>query len=207
MKKVLVILILTLFGFYSFSQDNFIPEKFDLGLMKTKTGARVIYNGEKNSFTFDIVGENINPTEQKGFIIIDNNIFQTVILPFPQKVDFKGMTVEEQKANLLAYRDYEIDYFKNQVKLDITNLKYDWLVLNDKVFLFWYFNMPVDNETVRKQLYLTSICFDHILNLNTVQEKDKDSFKFGKELLVKIGETLELNEHVLDIEKLSQELN
>jgi len=207
MKKITVFLILTVIGFYSFSQNNFVPEKFDLGLLKTKTGARVIYNGEKNSFTFDIIGEKINPTEQKGFIIIDNNIFQTVILPFPQKVDFKGMTVEEQKANLLAYRDYEIDYFKNQLKLDITKLKYDWLLLNDKVFLFWYFNMPVDNETVRKQLYLTTICFDHILNLNTVQEKDNESFESGKELLVKIGETLELNEHVLDIEKLSQELN
>ena len=117
------------------------------------------------------------------------------------------MTIEEQKANLLTYRDYEIDYFKNQLKMDITNLKFDWLELNDKVFLFWYFNMPVDNETVRKQIYLSTICFDYFLNLNTVQEKDKESFKFGKKLLVKIGESLELNEHVLDLEKLSKELN
>ena len=47
MKRLSAILILCLIGFYAFSQNAYVPEKFKSGLLKTKTGARVIYNGEK----------------------------------------------------------------------------------------------------------------------------------------------------------------
>ncbi len=207
MKRKLALMILTLTGLFCYGQNDYKAEEFQSGLMKTKTGAMIVYTGSNHSFTLEILSDNLKPSEQPNFVIIDNIIFQSVIMPFQQKLDFENLSIETQKSNLLGYMNYELDYFKNELKQNILNEKYEWIKLNEKLFLFWFYDMPKSNKQIKKQIYLTTICFDHILNLNTPLMRDKDDFNFNKELLTKIGKSLKLKNEPIDLNILYNELN
>jgi len=48
-------------------------------------------------------------------------------------------------------------------------------------------------------MFLTTICFDHILNLNTPVTREKGDILFNKELLNNIAGSLTLNDTIIDI--------
>ena len=212
MKRLLTFIII---GFTNLltvhSQDTYKAESFKAALLQTKTGAMVVYNGEKHSFTVDIIGDTIKPTEHPNFVIVDNRILQSSILPFETKLDFENMDIDSQKKNLLGYMKYELDYDKEQLKSKNLNEKYEFVSLNNKIFLFWTFDMPKSNETVAQQCALVTICFDQILVLNMPVTKGKQIRKLEtydkiKEYLLSTGKTLKLNNHTLDLNKLYYEL-
>jgi len=134
MKRLLTFLIISLSGLLAYSQDNYKAESFKAALLQTKTGAMVAYNGEKHSFTIDIIGDTIKPTEHPNFVIVDNRILQSSIIPFQTKLDFKNMNEDSQKKNLLGYMKYELDYDKEQLNSKDLNEKYEFVTLNDSCF-------------------------------------------------------------------------
>jgi hypothetical protein len=91
--------------------------------------------------------------------------------------------------------------------LNIANVKYEWMDLNHKRFLLWYYDMPAGKKnSVLKQLNLSTICFAHALNLNNpVTEGDK--FEENKALLLKVAQTLKQNDFSLDFDELYKKLN
>jgi hypothetical protein len=193
-------------GLICFSQNEYKPEDFHAALLQTKTGAMIVYTGDKHSFTLDIVSKNIKPSEEPNFVIVDNTVLQSIIIPFPQKFDFENMNIETQKQNLLGYMNYELDYIKNELKEKIDNEKYEWVELNNKLFLLWFYDMP-KNKNIEKQVYLTTVCFDHILNLNTPLERERNDFNFAKDFLIKISQTIKLYDKSINLDELYKELN
>jgi len=212
MKRLIAILFFCLSNFYVFSQATYKAEPFKAALMQTKTGAMVVYNGKKHSFTIDIISDSIKPSKHPNFVIVDNKVLQASIISFQSKLDFDNLDEEAQIKNLLGYMNYELDYVKNQLKSKDLNEKYEFIKLNDKIFIFWTYDMPKSNESIDKQCYLVTICFDQMLILNTPLTKGKqsyytESFDKLKEFLLSIGKTLKLNNYSIDLNKLYNDLN
>ncbi|MDP4185821.1 MAG: hypothetical protein Q8862_11755 [Bacteroidota bacterium] len=205
MKTNLVFVFFLLVGLSTFGQNDYTAEKYQTALMPTKTGGMIAYTGTSHSFTLNLVSNNIKPLEHH-LINIDNTIFQSIIIPFKKKCDFEHMSIEDQKANLLGYMNYELDYVSKELKLDVRNKKYEWLELNGKQFLFWYYDMPDSNPQIEKQIFLTTVCYDQFLCLGSPLGKNKNGFEFNKALLVKIGKTLQMNNKPIDLNELQKEL-
>lgn len=201
MNKLL--LIVSLFILASFIEKN---EEFEIGLIPTKTGALFAYTSETKSFTIELVGEKIQPLEQKYYVIIDGWIFQSFILSFDNTKNYDFTEEEVQKSSLSQYVDYEVKYFQNELIYSCDSLVLKWEKINEKYFYFWYFNTPKEQESIKKQLYLSTICHNQILNINIPLQNSK-SFEEGKEFLFKIAESLKINNYPLDFNELYQEMN
>jgi len=191
------------------------PEDFKSALMEMKGGAEVVYSSDKHSFTLDIISNSIKPLDKPGYVNVDNKILQFVLIPNSALKDSPDTAA--QMAQLRGYSKYELDYIKNDLKLDYKNLKYEWLTINSKVFLLWYYDMPPDKTKVtpkagntisaaEKQINLSSMCFGEVLNLNT-PFLNGDSFDEDKGLLLKVAQTLRQNDFKIDFNELYKKLH
>lgn len=205
MRQLILLIIFSLTNLMLYSQTTYKAEDFKSALMQTKSGAIIVYTGQQHSFTIDIVGK-ITPSEKPNFVTVDNKILQSSIIPFETKLDFEKLSEEAQKKNLLGYMDYEMNYIKEQLKSKNLNEKYEFITLNNKIFLFWSYDMPKSYKAVDKQCYLVTICFDQMLILNCPVDNGK-TFIDIKDMLTNIGKTLKLNNNTIDLEKLYNELN
>jgi len=180
--------------------------EFESGLIPIKSGAIFAFTSEEKSFLLHLESENIEPLEARNFVQVDNWVFQAFNLGFekPKNVDLK--TESEQKKLLSRYVMYEIDYFKNELKIPCDNLKMNWGKINDNYFYFWYFNMPDTKGSISKQMYLTTICHDQFLNMSIPIGKESD-FKNGKEFLFKVAKTLEINDFPVSFVELNRKYN
>jgi hypothetical protein len=201
----MTLLILTLTSLLCFSQ-SYKAEGFKSALMQTKTGAMVVYTGETHSFTIEIIGNDIKPSDKPNFMTVDNKILQSSIIPFQTQLEFEKLSEEAQKKNLLSYMDYEMKYIKDQLKAKNLNENNEFISLNNELFLFWTYDMPKSYKTIDKQCYLVTICFDQMLILNSPVDSGK-SFKEIKDFLLNIGNTIKLSDHSIDLNKLYEELN
>ncbi|KAJ1379797.1 hypothetical protein B484DRAFT_441016, partial [Ochromonadaceae sp. CCMP2298] len=113
--------------------------------------------------------------------------------------------LEVQKSFLLQYMNYELNYFKNEVKMAVENQKAGWGPVGDKHFLLWHFDTP-DYPTVQKQMYLSTIVFDNFLNINIPLTNGQD-FDEGMNFLKKVAASLVLHEHPIDVEAFYKEVN
>lgn len=181
-------------------------EEFQPAMIETKFGAMIIYNGTKNSFTLRIVSKSIEPTEQENFLLVDKKLVQSSIIPFQEKFDFKTMSVEQQKQLLTGYKEYEKEYVQEQLKIQLEESE-QFLNLEGKIFKYWTFNMPKDNDSVSKQVYLFTICFDQILMLNGPVVKDQSEVEL-KNILINMAKTVELfPDKTQDVRKLYFDFN
>jgi hypothetical protein len=203
MKFRLLFLIL-IFGTICTAQN---VETFKPAILKTKKGAKVVFNSPEHAFTFDLVSDSIKPPEKPNFLIIDNHVFQYVVLTPSNRVNYDSLSIERKKVNLTSYMNYELDYFKKDLKLEIENLKTEWVDLNGRLFLFWFFDMPESNKSVEKQIYLTTICFDNIVGFNTPVTRDKNEISQYKNLLFSAANTLKTFSNPINLDELYNELN
>jgi hypothetical protein len=204
MKKLPILLTFILSNSFCFSQ-NYQAEKFQAAMMQKKDGALIVYTGQKHSFTIDIIADSVKPSDQPNFLIADGKIIQSKIIPFKTKLDFDNLSEEAQKKNLLGYMDYEMDYIKEQLKSKKLNESNEFINLNNKIFLFWTYDMPKNYPTIAKQCYFVTICFDQILILNSPVDKVK-TLEEVKGFLINIGKTLKQNDKIIDLNKLYYEL-
>jgi hypothetical protein len=178
-------------------------EKFTLELMQTKAGAKVVYNSDAHAITLDIVSNKIVLTGNPNLVNVDNKPFQFVLIA-NNALSTTDTTLARQKAELLGYADYEIRYIKDEVKLKISGFTQKWVTINNKLFLFWSYDMPADNKSVRQQINLSTLCFAHVLNLNNAVTNDQ-TIETNQSLLFNAANTLKLAGHI-DLKKLYQQL-
>jgi hypothetical protein len=199
-KFTFITLAIVLYSLSGFSQE------FESALIPMEDGAVFAFTSAKKSFTIDLIGEKLQPLEAKNFVIVDNWIFQAFTLGFdnPKKVDLS--TEDEQKKSLSQYVMYEIDYFKNELGYNCDSLKLEWGKINEKYFYFWHYKTPDSMETLKKQMYLTTICHDQILNMSIPLDNDRN-FEDGKNFLFKIGKTLVLSDKPIDFNELYYKYN
>ncbi|MEP3390669.1 MAG: hypothetical protein ABJO02_20920 [Reichenbachiella sp.] len=188
--------------FYSLA---FTQETFESALIPSKNGAVITYTSDEHAFTVTLNSNSIEPSDQPNFLTIDGWILQSFILGYDNP-KAKDMSVEENaKRALSQYVMYELDYFKEQLKLEIEP-KLEWGHMKGLYFYFWYFDTPPELETLQGQLFLTTMCFNQFLNLNIPLEKGK-SFEEAKAYLMNIGKSITLHDHPIDFESLYTELN
>ncbi len=184
---------------------TFAQETFESALIPSKDGAVITYTSDKHAFTVTLKSDSIQPSEQPNFLTIDGWILQSFILGFDNP-NGKDMSIEENaKGALSQYVMYELDYFKEQLKLEIEP-KLEWGNMKGLNFYFWYFDTPPELETLQGQLFLTTMCFNQFLNLNIPLEKGK-SFEEAKSYLMNIGKNITLHDHPLDFQTMYNELN
>jgi hypothetical protein len=181
-------------------------EEFQSSLIEAKFGVMIVFNGQKNSFTLRIVSKSIEPSKQENFLMVDKNLIQASVIPFQEKFDFKSMSIEQQRQLLTGYKEYEKEYVEQQLKTVLSGTE-QFLNFDGKIFKYWSFDMPKGNNSVAKQVYLFTICFDQILLLNGPVEKDQNETEM-KTVLINLAKTLELFQgKTQDLRKLYFDLN
>ncbi|HWD89377.1 MAG TPA: hypothetical protein VG367_14700 [Mucilaginibacter sp.] len=204
--RTLFIFIFTVVAGSAFAQSS--TEDFKKALMKTKDGAEIAYTSNKHSFTFNIVADSIKPLQNPGYLIVNNKVIQYILIGNSALLA-SDSTQEKQKQQLLGYMQYELEYIRGELKIDYQNLHNEWLDLNGKTFLLWYYDMPPNSDkkaNVTKQINLSTMCFTHVLNMNTPFEMNDDLEK-DKHMLTAIAETLKMNNFTIDFNELYKKLN
>jgi len=173
-------------------------------LLKKAGGAEIVYSSNEHSFTLNIVSNDIKPTDNPGYLSVNNKALQYDLADNDAQGKDES-SKSEQKNLLIGYMKYKWDNIKNHLKLNVTGLAHNWVVINNKIHLLWYYNMPGNNNPVIKQINLSTLCFGHVLNLNTSCKKD-DNPDDDKELLLTIAQTLKQNNFKTDFAARYKEL-
>lgn len=198
MNIFLITLIGLSFAASSFGQSNLYDEKFTLTFTPTKKSGEWVFKGKTHSFSVTVFSNKIEPSESPSYITADNIVIQVMTLPLPQStLDLTQLTIPQQKETLEGYLNYELDYFKNEVKINYKKLTKGWITINSKLWLLWTFDSSDFNTsepTVNKpqfQIYASTICFNQILDVNTPVMKDQVLSK-STEIIKKLMSTLKL---------------
>lgn len=166
----------------------------------------MVFAGKKHSFTLDIKGDSIKPSDQPNWVLINNSIVQATCVPLPGGKDASKCPLAQQREILNGYVDYEMAYFHEELKLVTKDVKKEWPVIGGRQFLLWYFDVPkqevpgaekVKRQTIR-QVYLSEVWFDQVLDLNNALINNSDLEK-AKAILYPIARSLKSSDGELDI--------
>ena len=198
MKTFLFLLPILVLTSEAFAQNDISSETFQLSFSTKKDGGQFVFNGKSHYFSIDIIADSISTSDNPNFIIADNHIVQVSTIPLPPiKPDLQNLTTMQQKVALEAYVQYEMDYFKNQLNLNIGDLKKEWVTINDRMWLIWSFDTPEQKQIsevtmkTKSQIYASSICYNQVLDLNT-PVMPEHNFKKSKALINKMMASLKL---------------
>jgi len=184
------LLLLGLICFSIAASAQYKAEEFQASVIETKFGAMIVFNGQKNSFAIRIVSKSIEPSQQENFLLVDKKLIQASAIPFQEQFDFKSMSIAQQKELLSGYKEYEKEYVQEQLKAQLEESE-QFMNLEGTMFKYWSFDMPKDNNSVVKQVYLFTICFDQILLLNGPVVKGQSESEV-KSVLISMAKSLEV---------------
>jgi hypothetical protein len=184
------LLLLSLICFSIAASAQYKAEEFQASVIETKFGAMIVFNGQKNSFAIRIVSKSIEPSQQENFLLVDKKLIQASAIPFQEQFDFVSMSTDQQKELLTGYKEYEKEYVLEQLKTQLEESE-QFMNLEGKMFKYWSFDMPKDNSSVVKQVYLFTICFDQILLLNGPVVKGQSESEV-KSVLISMAKSLEV---------------
>jgi len=91
--------------------------------------------------------------------------------------------------------NYELDYFKNELKIKTVNLNTEWKTIHSRLWLIWSFDVPVQkkdlnaSKQVNHQIYASTICFNQVLDLN-IPLLPGDNLEQSGDLIIKLMSTL-----------------
>ena len=187
---------------------TFGQQEYEKALIESETGGYMIFTNDSNSLVFHLDTAKVELLESgNNFFILVDSIWtlQLFTLGFqnPNNKDINDLDV--QKSFLLQYMNYELNYFKEELEMNIENQKAGWGPVGNKHYLLWHFETP-DYPTVQKQIYLSTIVFDNFLNINIPLTNDQ-SFDEGLNFLDKVARTLELHDHPTNIEEFYRKVN
>lgn len=200
MKTLLIAIPLLINNILAIGQTEVHKEKFDSYFLIRKDGGQFLYNGKSHSFTVDVVADSVKTTDSPNFILVNEHIVQSNILPLPSSsLDLTKLSSDQQKEILEGYVKYEMDYFKDELKLNCQNLNKEWITINSKLWLVWTFDLAdqkvADNLSAqtKTQIYSSTICFNQILDLNTIILPTDNPAK-SREIVDKLMASLKLSD-------------
>jgi hypothetical protein len=196
MKSIILTISILTVSIFAFGQMDIYKEEFELSYLPQINGGQFLYNGRAHAFTIDIVADSIQTSESPNFITVDNHIVQTSVVPLPETgLDLNNLTTAQQKEALEGYVNYELDYFKTEVKIKCVNLNKEWKNIHSRLWLIWSFDVPAQkkdpnvSKQVAHQIYSSTICFNQVLDLN-VPLLPGDNLEQSKDLIIKLMSTL-----------------
>ncbi|GAC1308880.1 MAG: hypothetical protein NVSMB24_23330 [Mucilaginibacter sp.] len=194
MKILGVAIFFLFFGQELFAQTS--AENFRSIFFKKKNGGQIVFSGNIHSITIDIDSAEIKSTDKPGSIIVGDKMLQ-----YELAADTVLYKSPDPKEHLTAFLKGRLGYAKHQLKQHYTNSGHDWLVINNKTWLLWYYNLPGEYGSVIRQINLSTVCFSHILNLTVFSNTD------DKTLLTPIAQTLKQNDFKIDFDAQFKALN
>jgi hypothetical protein len=181
------------------------PEDEHARLLTGKKRSLIAYAGAAHSFTLETTAHSVKPSDVPGFITIDKQIVQATVVPVAKNIDLSGLTPSRERDILLKYMDYELDYYKKKLKQHYSHLQTEWMTLQGRLFLVWYFDMPENYKLVSRQVYVSTLFFDQVMDLNAPVFKTGD-WGNARELLVRLARTMKTFDKRLDLEALGKKL-
>jgi len=180
-------------------------EEAHASLVAGKKRSMIAYTGKGHSFTMDVNAKTAKTSDIPGFVSVDGQIVQATLVPSQPAVDARQFTTAQEKEALTKYMNYELAYYKKKLKQNYTQLETEWITVNDRLFLVWYFDMPKDYKLVSRQLYFSTLYQDQVLDLNAPVFKT-EQFSHARGVLNKLVNTLKTYDKNLDMEELKKEL-
>jgi hypothetical protein len=194
---------------FSQTQKDYEAEEFKSTLLlKKKTGAILVYNGSKRSFTIDFIADTIKPDSKPYLIKANNNILKPSLFPSGRTLHSDSLNEEFESKSMRGVMNYlKIQHFNSK---DFDK-NYEFIDINGKTFLFWMVETPKANKTIDKQYYIETVCFGRVLVLNASMAYEMPSNSTiisdnTKDFLISIGKTLKLNNYPVDIKKIAKEV-
>ncbi|GGA99246.1 hypothetical protein [Puia dinghuensis] len=205
MKATLTLLILAC-CFTIRAQQSTIPDNEHARLLIGKKRCLIAYAGNDHSFTLETPLHSAKPSDVPGFITIDKQIVQATVVPGDKNIDLTGMTPAREKDVLQKYMNYELDYYRKKLKQHYSHLQTEWLTLSGKLFLVWYFDMPPTYKLVSRQVYVSTLFGNEVMDLNAPVFKTDDWGK-ARGILVRLAGTMKTFNKRLDLDDLGKKLN
>lgn len=172
------------------AQTPYKAEKFEPNLVKAPYGALLMFTGKFNSFSIKFESPDVQPTQKQNFILMDHQLIQANLIPFQKDFGFDNLAPEKQKELLNRYKEFEKKHVESGLNIKIKE-KEAFAVFNHKLFKTWMYQMPKGKQSVVKQVYFMTICFDQILVLSAPVPKGESDMTVVN-LLQNVAETLTL---------------
>jgi hypothetical protein len=184
-----------------------LPEDYDhASFLQGKKRSLIGYAGKEHSFSIDVAARSAKPSDLPEFVNIEGLIVQSTLLPVPPDIDLRHLNPSREKDLLTKYMKDELDYYKKKLRQNYNKPESEPVTIKGRVFLLWYFDMPENSKMVKRQVYLSTLFFDQVMDLNIPIFKVSD-FPRARTLLVKLAGSLKTyNKHV-DLALLSKQLN
>jgi hypothetical protein len=170
MKNFLLIILTGLCAINANGQVSFSPVNSKLKTKKSNDLTELSCSSPTMSLKFQLKRQ-ATVLQQNNFAIVDSQTIQLNILKFSDSKRSKiGQSMAAQKQLLNEYSKYELDYFENELGIDVINLESQWVVTKAKGWFIWYFrvgNLPtlLEKQTAI-QLFASTVIGDKILTVN-----------------------------------------
>jgi hypothetical protein len=128
---------------------------------------------------------NVVETQQNNFVKVDGQVIQVIALKFSgYNKDSGNLSMTDQKRLLDIYSKYELEYFKNDLNVEVITPNNQWVVTNSKRGWFvWYFRvgkLPVQvSKRMEIQLFASTVMSDKVVTINAPIQSDGDFTKAG----------------------------
>lgn len=206
MRQAVLSLVFACMAFFGHAQE------FTKALLKTKTGALIVYNSQTRGFSVQVRADSIRSLDQSDFMELDGMLFQATLIPIPIEQPIDTLDQEQQRAVLKGYLTSELKYFRDEEHIAYANIKTVYLTLGGHLFLRWSFDVVPGEASggkrqARGQVYYSAVVFNQVLDLNTPLLRRADTFAGCNALLQKVARTLFLSRAPIDLEQKYAELN
>lgn len=166
MRTLLIVILIVIFNCSVMGQITFSPVECTL----QKSNNELILSSSTSIVKFPLKRQ-LTTSLQNNFIIIDSQNLQIMFLQYDgYDKNIKGENVDNQKHILETYSKYELEYFTNQLDVEIKNPNSQWIVTKSKGWFIWYFKVgSVPTEVDAKteiQLFATTVIGDKVLIIN-----------------------------------------
>ena len=199
-----LILVTACFG--AFSQQAPAAEDVHASLLTGKKRSLIAYAGQDHSFTLEVQAHTVKLSDVPGFVTIDQQIVQSTLVPVDPSFDLTDKSPAREQEILTRYMNFELAYYKKKLHQSYSNLQTDWVTLQNKLFLVWYFDMPKNNKLISRQIYVSTLFFDQVMDLNAPVFHAGDSEK-AKAILLRLAGTMKTYNRHLDLIALGKKLN
>lgn len=203
--RLIALPLLLLASIPAFCQKNVPQEDVHATLLVGKKKSLIAYAGSGHSFTMETTSKTAKPSDIPGFITIDGQVLQSTLVPAALTVDPRHPTTDREKEVLIKYMNYELDYYKKKLKQKYSGLQTEWVTIKDRLFLVWSFDMPKDYKLVSRQVYVSTLLTDQVLDLNAPVFKMDQSAR-ARALLIKLAGSLKTYDRQLDLGLLRRQL-
>jgi len=161
-------------------------EEPELNFTKKDKLSEISFSWNNHRIRFEVEAKSIKQLDAKGFFDADGQVVQFSTVKIPSNVDLMNLNDEKEISILRGYVQYEFQYFQNELKLEVKDLKIDTKTLNGKNFIEWEFRVTTKpNQQINKtnkQIYYTAVFWDRVVSINSPVMLNDDDKRIEKKL-------------------------